>query len=128
MFTIPETRVETVEVNVLEGDAVAGEEISLTQCGRCHVINEKNRMNGMGSTPSFRVLRSLPSWQERFETFYVLNPHPSFTQIEDVTPPFDPARPSPIVPIEITLDDLEAILAYVSLVEPADLGAPIQSQ
>ena len=116
------------ETPVYEGDAAKGEEISLSMCGRCHVINKKNRMNGMGSTPSFAVLRGLPNWDTRFATFHLLNPHPSFTQIEDVTEPFDPSLPPPIVPLEMTLADLEAILAYVSKIEAADLGAPIQFQ
>ena len=72
--------------------------------------------------------RTLPGWLKRFEGFYALKPHGAFTQVADVTPPFNPARPSPIVPIEMTLDDLDAILAYVATVAPADLGAPIQSQ
>lgn len=113
---------------VYEGDSAEGEKLSLSMCGRCHVINEKNRMNGMGSTPSFAVLRALPEWDRRFATFHELNPHPSFTQIEGVTEAFDPSLPSPIVPLTMTLDDLEAILAYVSDIEAADLGAPVQSQ
>ncbi len=112
----------------LTGDAALGEKVSLTQCGRCHVINESNRMNAIGSSPSFRLLRSLPNWQERFETFFLLKPHPAFTQVEDVTEPFPDHLPSPIAPIEVTLEQIEAITAYVSSVEPADLGAPIQTQ
>lgn len=111
-----------------EGDALAGETLSLTLCGRCHVVGEKNRMNGIGSTPSFAVLRSLPDWGIRFQQFYVLKPHAAFTQIEDVTEPFDPERPSPIAPVEMTLDDLDAILAYVETSKAADLGKPLQFQ
>lgn len=109
-------------------DVSAGIELSLVHCGRCHVIGPQNRMNGIGSTPSFGVLRNLPDWQRRFETFYVLNPHPSFTQIPDVTAAFDPERPSPIVPVELSLEDLDEILAYVARMTPADLGAPIRHQ
>lgn len=111
-----------------DGDAVLGEELSLTLCGRCHVINERNRMNGLGSTPSFAVLRGLPNWDARFEAFFALNPHGAFTQVEGVTPPFDKTRPSPIVPIEMTLDDLDAIIAYTAALAPADLGAPVKHQ
>lgn len=135
-FTAPDgtafsTEVAAVAVEAeitFEGDAAAGEELSLSMCGRCHVINHKNRMNGVGSTPSFGVLRALPNWDTRFATFHLLNPHPSFTQIENVTEPFDPTLPPPIVPLTMTLDDLEAILAYVAEIEAADLGAPVQSQ
>ncbi|MBW4710054.1 cytochrome c [Roseobacter sp. YSTF-M11] len=111
-----------------DGDPVKGEQLSLRMCGRCHVINEKNRMNGMGATPSFAVLRTLSDWDDRFATFHLRNPHPSFTQIEDITDPFDPSLPSPIVPMEMTQADLEAIVAYVSGLPPADLGDPLQTQ
>ena len=115
-------------VATFDGDPVAGERLSLELCGRCHVINDSNRMKGMGATPSFGVLRTFADWENRFSTFYVLNPHPSFTQIDDVTPAFDPAHPPPIVPVRMALEDLDAILAYVATIAPADLGAPIQSQ
>ncbi|MGZ2257306.1 c-type cytochrome [Roseobacter sp. A03A-229] len=111
-----------------EGDRVQGERLSLALCGRCHVINETNRMNGMGATPSFAVLRTLADWDDRFATFHLRNPHPSFTQIAEVTDPFDPSLPPPIVPLEMTEADLEAILAYVSGLSPADLGAPLHVQ
>lgn len=111
-----------------DGDVAEGETLSLSMCGRCHVINEKNRMNGMGATPSFAVLRSLTDWDDRFQTFHLRNPHPSFTQIEDITDPFDPSLPPPIVPMEMTQADLDAILAYVAIMAPADLGAPLQTQ
>lgn len=111
-----------------EGDTDTGEKLALTHCGRCHVVSPKNRQNGIGSTPSFAVLRAFQDWSDRFQQFYVLKPHAAFTQIEDVTAPFDPERPSPIVPIEMTLDDLDAILSFVEATEAADLGRPIQFQ
>ncbi|MSU90137.1 hypothetical protein GE300_10995 [Rhodobacteraceae bacterium 2CG4] len=112
----------------LDGNAALGERLSLSLCGRCHVVGEANRMKGIGSTPSFGALRAIADWQNRFESFYALNPHPAFTQVAEVTPPFDIRRPSPIVPVEMTLDDLEAILAYVSAIAPKDLGAPVRAQ
>ncbi|MCA0906323.1 cytochrome c [Ruegeria marisrubri] len=114
--------------DIVEGDTQLGEELSMTHCGRCHVIGPRNRMNGLGSTPSFAVLRAMPDWSQRFEAFFALNPHPAFTQIDGLTPPFDPERPSPIHPVEMTLDDLDAILAFVSRIDAADLGAPLKLQ
>ena len=122
------TRAVEVEEVTFDGNIDEGEKLSLYHCGRCHVVNEKNRMNSLGSTPSFAMLRTLGDWSDRFGAFFVLNPHPSFTQIEDVTEPFDPSRPSPIAPVEMTLDDLDAILAYVSKIKPAELGAPVKHQ
>jgi mono/diheme cytochrome c family protein len=113
---------------VFEGDARTGEKLALLHCGRCHVINDSNRMKAIGSTPSFALLKTFDDWDVRFQTFYTLNPHPAFTQIADITNPFPANTPSPIVPLELTTDDLDAILAYVTHIEPADLGAPIQHQ
>lgn len=127
-FSLPKAAKANVVAVSFDGDAVLGRRLSDKLCGRCHVVNAENRMNDIGSTPSFFVLRAMQDWDQRFQTFYALNPHPSFTQVADVTPPFPIERPSPIVPVEMTLDDLEAILAYVSALAPADLGAPLQHQ
>ena len=107
------------------GDALAGERLALVHCGRCHVVGEKNRMAGIGSTPSFAMLRTLGDWERRFRAFFTLNPHPAFTQVPGVTPPFDEARPPPIAPLEIASADIDAILAYVAALAPADLAAPL---
>ncbi|MEP3429873.1 MAG: hypothetical protein ABJN98_14400 [Roseibium sp.] len=120
-----QTRVAAV---VIQGDIVKGEALSVLHCGRCHIVNERTRRSSIGSTPSFAVMRGFKDWQRRFEGFFTLNPHPSFTIIKDVTAPFDPSRPSPIVPLEMTIEDLDEILAFVSRIPPADLGAPIQYQ
>ena len=128
MFTLPEVQVAEVEEILFEGDAELGQSLSRTMCGRCHAVADDMHLNDIGSTPSFFVLRTLPDWDYRFQAFYALNPHPAFTQVADVTPPFPEDRPSPIVPVAMTLDDLEAILAYVASLEPADLGAPLQHQ
>ena len=92
------------------------------------MVNEATRMTSIGSTPSFAVLRGLANWQERFESFFSRNPHPSFTVLDGVSEPFDETRPPPIVPLELSLAELDAILAFVSRIPPADLGAPIQYQ
>ncbi|PTX54599.1 hypothetical protein C8N43_3416 [Litoreibacter ponti] len=128
LFSEPsEVEVEVAAAS-FDGDLAEGEKLALTHCGRCHVVNESNRMNAIGSSPSFAVLRTLSGWDDRILAFFTLKPHPAFTQVEDVTEPFDPLRPSPIAPIEVTLDDIDAILAYTASLAPADLGAPVKSQ
>ncbi|MFY0616273.1 hypothetical protein [Shimia sp.] len=128
VFELP-IAAETIEDSVeLDGDAKRGADLALQACGRCHVVGEVNRMAGIGSTPSFAVLRSMEDWMERFTAFYALNPHPAFTVIPDVTMPFDDTRPSPISPLTLTLEELENIVAYTATVAPADLGAPIAHQ
>ncbi|GGE48626.1 hypothetical protein GCM10011517_15590 [Actibacterium pelagium] len=128
MFDLPQLEeVETV-VAAYDGDAALGAIRSQEMCGRCHVVDPARRMSSIDSSPSFFALRSLPDWEDRFQTFYVLNPHPAFTQIADVTPPFPDELPPPIVPVEMTLEDVDAILAFVAALTPADLGAPLQHQ
>lgn len=128
MFSADVSIRKEVKQAALSGDAALGEDISLQLCGRCHVVNETNRMNAIGSTPSFALMRNFADWQERFETFFLLKPHPAFTQVAEVTEPFPAHLPSPIAPIEVTLEQIEAITAYVGSISPADLGAPIQTQ
>ena len=105
-----------------------GEKISLFHCGRCHVVNHRNRMNAIGSTPSFALMRSFADWEARFRAFYTLKPHPAFTQITDVTAPFDEKLPSPIAPVEMTLEEIETMLVFVEGIEPANLGAPLSNR
>ena len=111
----------------LSGDAKLGLEQSQQKCARCHVV-EKGRKNSIGSTPSFFALRTFDDWDLRFSGFYLLRPHPAFTIIPDVTEPFDDSRPAPIVPIELDLNELQAIIAYVQSIPPADLGEPVKHQ
>ncbi len=128
VFDLPKVQEIAVAELTFEGDAALGRQRSLQMCGRCHVVDPTKRMNSIDSTPSFFALRSLPDWEGRFQAFYTLNPHPAFTQVKDVTPPFPATRPSPIVPVEMTLEDVEAILAFVATLTPADLGAELEHQ
>jgi len=128
LFSLPTQAQVSAETVTYNGDAVAGRVKARGLCGRCHVVVAADRMNAIGSTPSFFALRSLGNWEDRFAAFFALNPHPAFTQVKDVTDPFPVDRPSPIVPVAMTLDDLEAIIAYVAALEPADLGAPLDHQ
>ena len=127
-FAVPQAEAEEEEEIVLTGDAIWGADLSLVKCGRCHVVDDRNRMKGMGASPSFSLMRAFEDWQTRFATFHLLKPHPAFTQVEGVSTAFDPTRPSPIHPVRLTLEELDAILAFVAGIEPADLGAPVRSQ
>lgn len=127
-FRLPQMEAEAEAVAVFEGDPALGKQVSLRECGRCHVVDPAHRMGAIGSTPSFAVLRTFADWDTRFQSFFALKPHPAFTQVTGVTPPFAHHLPSPIAPIEVTLEELEAIIAYVAGLAPADLGAPIQVQ
>jgi len=74
------------------------------------------------------ALRALPAWGERFMAFFALNPHPSFLRLEGVSPDFDPERPPTIEPVLVTQGEVDALLAYVSALDPADLGEEIRHQ
>lgn len=128
LFTLPQETEPVALTAVATGDAIAGQALSRSKCARCHVVDDTTRWSGIGSTPSFAVLRSLADWEDRFAAFYALNPHPAFTIITDVTPPFPQDRPPAIVPVELTIDELEAVLAYVTAMSPADLGQPLSLQ
>lgn len=96
-----------------------GREIALLHCARCHVIDADKRLGGIGSTPSFPLLMSLPDGEHRFVTFFDRRPHPVFIRMEGV----EPLTPLPAnaAEAELTVDDLDALLAYVlSLKSAAD--------
>ncbi|WP_354543165.1 c-type cytochrome [Roseovarius sp. MBR-78] len=126
-FALPQAEAAEEETATYDGDAALGQRVAQAKCGRCHVVDPERR-GGIGSTPSFAVLRTLTDWDTRFQTFYALNPHPAFTQVTGVTARFASHLPPAIVPIEVTPEEIEAILAYVAGIAPADLGAPIQIQ
>jgi hypothetical protein len=106
-------------------DYAPGEKLTIINCGRCHVVSPKNKMGGIGSTPSFAVLRTFPDWEERMKAFWTLRPHPSFTQVEGMTEPFPEDQPAHVHPIRLTLDELDTIIGYARTIEPADLGADL---
>lgn len=128
LFSARDTITETVAKAEFEGDPKSGHAVAKTLCGRCHAVDEGGRKNDIGSTPSFFVLKVFDDWEERFASFYTLRPHGTFTQITDVTEPFAINAPPAIKPIELTLEELEGILAYVATLEAADLGAKLEHQ
>jgi mono/diheme cytochrome c family protein len=108
------------------GMIAEGERLALRHCGRCHVVNDKNRFGGIGSTPSFGALRALPGAKQKFEVFWTLNPHPAFMQVKGQTTPFDPAHPPSAAPVILTQQEAEAIAAFAASIKPLDLGAPVR--
>lgn len=127
-FTVPTATARVEEAVILPGDVQRGKVLSLVNCGRCHVVGPENRMDGIGNTPSFAVLRTLPDWEHRFATYYALNPHQPFSRIDGVTDPYSGGRTPTIAPVDLTLRDVEDITAFAASVAPADLGAPIKHQ
>ncbi|WP_162798461.1 cytochrome c [Sulfitobacter sp. SK012] len=128
LFLAP-AKVAEAEIKIeYDGDPKAGFTSAKTKCGRCHAVDDGGRMNDIGSTPSFFVLRVFENWEDRILSFYVLRPHRPFTQIKGVTEPFAINAPPAIKPIEMTLDELDDVVAYVATLEAAELGAPLVHQ
>ncbi len=127
IYTTQQAAVVVETTETFDGDKEVGSRLALVHCGRCHVVDERNRMGGIGSTPSFAALRGRDNWSDLFRAFWAHNPHPSFTQVEDVTEPFDPNRALHVAPVEITMDEIEAITAFVATITPKELGKPVQS-
>lgn len=91
--------------------AAKGREISYQHCARCHVIDARSGIGGIGSTPSFPLLMSLADGEHRFVTFFDRRPHPAFIRMEGVEP--RTPLPANAAEIALTADDLESLLAFV---------------
>lgn len=127
VYTTEQAVVAVEKTEIFDGDTVDGARLALVHCGRCHVVDDRNRMGGIGSSPSFSALRGRSNWSDLFRAFWSHNPHPSFTQVTGVTEPFDPNKALNIAPIEVTMDEIEAITAFVATLKPKELGRPVQS-
>ncbi|WP_193184568.1 c-type cytochrome [Nisaea sediminum] len=93
------------------GPVAAGRAIALQHCARCHVIDPANGLGGIGSTPSFKLLMTLPDGEHRFVTFFDRRPHGAFIRMEGVEPLT--TLPPSAAEIKLSADDLDAILAFV---------------
>jgi len=105
-----------------------GEKLVRQHCTRCHVVGQLNKYGGIGSTPSFGAIKSLPDWEDRFAAFWSLLPHPSVVQVEGLSP----ERPKGVLAttkqIILSPNEVEAILAYVDTVPVKDLGGGVSYQ
>ena len=65
-------------------------------------------------------MKYLADWERRFEEFYILPPHPALVRIADVSADRDDSRPAFVQEIVLTIEDVDAILAFVrTLPSPA---------
>ena len=97
-----------------------GHEIVRQHCTRCHVVPNMNPYGGIGSTPSFAALKWLSDWEHRFEVFYTLPPHPALVKISGLSEERVASLPAFVAEIELQIDDVEAILAFVRTLATPD--------
>ena len=90
---------------------VAGKRVADEHCSRCHVVSEANRMGGIGSTPSFSLLRRMKDWEERYSSFFARNPHPSFITVKGLSD--TRTLPPNATPITLTEQQVDALMVYV---------------
>ena len=101
-------------------DVNRGREVAAAHCTRCHVVGDINPYGGIESTPSFIGMKYLADWERRFEEFYILPPHPALVRISEVSAERSEERPAFVHEIVLTLEDVDAILAFVrTLPSPA---------
>ncbi len=94
-----------------DGDRKLGEKVALEHCSRCHVVDHRNRLGGIGSTPSFSLLRRRADWEERFVSFFARRPHPAFVTVEGLSEKRKlPPNAAPVLMTEIEYDGL---LSYI---------------
>jgi len=110
---------------VIIGDATAGESLSLTHCSRCHKVDRAAKYSGMDSSPSFHAMRGFDDWFLRFSSFFTVSPHKALIIVQGSGIEKDESLIT-IAPIELTMTDINDIVAFVHTLEPLDLGRPIQ--
>ena len=110
---------------VIVGNPVLGEEISTLHCQRCHKVNRADKYSGIGNAPSFHAMRAFDDWYIRFSTFYAANPHKAliFVAGSGIEKDLDMIA---IAPIDMKIEDINHIVAFVHSLIPLDLGSPIQ--
>ena len=102
-----------------------GERLVRHHCTRCHVVGDLNKYGGIGSTPSFGAIKSLPDWQERFAAFWSLLPHPSVVRVDGLSLERPKGLLATTKQIFLDIDDVDAIQAYVDTLPVKDLGGSI---
>ena len=97
-----------------------GREIISQHCTRCHVVPDMNPYGGIGSTPSFSAMKWLDDWEQRFEVFYTLPPHPALVNIVGVSEERSESLPVFVSEIRLQLEEIDAILAFMHTLETTD--------
>jgi len=128
IFSVPTKPIEEAPALVLTGDPARGKALSEMHCARCHVVDRAKPFGAIGNSPSFHAMKSFEDWLPTFSNFYNANPHRALIAIESIRDPHTDQRPVHIARIQLSLDDVVDILAFVGTLEALDLGAPVQAR
>ena len=90
-----------------------GENLVRQHCTRCHVVGDMNRYGGIGSTPSFGAIKTMPDWKERSEIFYNLPPHPAVVTVQGISEERSESLPAFVAQIILTIDEVEDLLSFI---------------
>ena len=66
------------------------------------------------------LVKRRPDYKERFNTFYARRPHPAFLSVKGIGRLLDYLPPN-AHPVEITLDDVANVAAFVETLKPKNL-------
>ena len=125
-IAIPATAEEAAPIEmVIVGNLENGRELSHDHCRRCHKVDRADKYAGIDNAPSFHAMRSFDDWYIRFSTFYAVSPHKALISVEGSGIKKDRALIT-IAPIDLRMDDINDIVAFVHSLTPLDLGKPIQ--
>ncbi len=110
---------------VIVGNIDHGRELSSDHCRRCHKVDRADKYAGIDNAPSFHAMRSFDDWYIRFSRFYAVSPHKALISVEGSGIEKNRALIT-IAPIDLQMDDVNDIVAFVNSLTPLDLGKPIQ--
>ncbi len=110
---------------VIVGNIDHGRELSSDHCRRCHKVDRADKYAGIDNAPSFHAMRSFDDWYIRFSRFYAVSPHKALISVEGSGIEKNRALIT-IAPIDLQMDDINDIVAFVNSLTPLDLGKPIQ--
>lgn len=72
--------------------------IAIKWCARCHVIGDYNRMGGIDSTPSFRLMANTKEWRDSYL--------PRLRSFQD-------RRPHKSMKFKVSAKDIDGLIAYI---------------
>ena len=125
-IAIPTAAVEAAPIEmVIVGNLDHGRELSRDHCRRCHKVDRADKYAGIDNAPSFHAMRSFDDWYIRFSRFYAVSPHKALISVEGSGIEKNRALIT-IAPIDLQMDDINDIVAFVHSLTPLDLGKPIQ--